>query len=118
MTQDSMLTKMFFTMKMADHYKKRGTSVKGNNMSQCISKCSYSSYHMIVVIKHGEQRDSCEAAGKYMSPETNIQERNNKNQNLHQFIHQLSCVKFKERMECQFRATSLNPSSGKNLSPA
>jgi hypothetical protein len=65
MTKDSMLTKIFLTRKMADHDKKRGTSERGNNMSQCVSQCSYNLYLKIIVIKHGEQRDSCEAARKF-----------------------------------------------------
>jgi hypothetical protein len=53
------------TIEMADHVKKRGTSAKGNNMTKSIRHCSYDLYFKIMVIKHAEQTNNCEAARKY-----------------------------------------------------
>jgi hypothetical protein len=52
-------------IKIADHVKKRGTSVKGN-MPKSISNHSYESPFKIMVITHAEKTDNCEAASKHL----------------------------------------------------
>jgi hypothetical protein len=57
-------------IEMADNVKKRGTSVKGN-ISKGMRR-SYNANFKIIVIKHAEQTNNCEAAGKYCVSEANI----------------------------------------------